>query len=272
MRATPPWARMSDGTRSSAMTETAPASSAIRACSAVTTSMITPPRSMSASPRLTVNVPVCRSRSELGSTTTDVLTWTVSWARPPWTSVYSRASPRPPGLAGRPRAHHSASEETRRRRRVELADHVPAHDVAARRVGQRHRPQPPRGARHAPAGERRRRARGAGPSAMSTSASRSPGGKRVTATARRSVRNSRPRPASAWTSPDTGKNDASGQQHGRRHRGRSDVGPLDVHELVGEHALETHRVERLATGPRSRRAPPPRSCGPAPAPGGSTRR
>ena len=60
MRATPPWARMSDGTRSRAMTDTAPASSAIRACSAVTTSMITPPRSMSASPRFTVKVPVWR--------------------------------------------------------------------------------------------------------------------------------------------------------------------------------------------------------------------
>ena len=43
------------------MTATAPASSAILACSAVTTSMITPPRSMSARPRLTVNVPVRRS-------------------------------------------------------------------------------------------------------------------------------------------------------------------------------------------------------------------
>ena len=58
IRATPPWARMSAGTRSSAMTATAPASSAIFACSAVTTSMITPPLSMSAMPRLTRSVPV----------------------------------------------------------------------------------------------------------------------------------------------------------------------------------------------------------------------
>ena len=58
IRATPPSRRMSAGTRSSAMTETAPASSAILACSAVTTSMITPPRSMSARPRFTANVPV----------------------------------------------------------------------------------------------------------------------------------------------------------------------------------------------------------------------
>src|SRR5262252_7958369 len=58
IRATPPSALMSAGTRSSAMTATAPASSAIFACSAVTTSMITPPLSMSAMPRLTRAVPV----------------------------------------------------------------------------------------------------------------------------------------------------------------------------------------------------------------------
>ncbi len=59
IRLTPPWARMSAGTRSRAMTATAPASSAILACSAVvTTSMITPPLSMSAMPRLTRVVPV----------------------------------------------------------------------------------------------------------------------------------------------------------------------------------------------------------------------
>ena len=57
IRATPPWARMSAGTRSSAITATAPASSAILACSAVTTSMMTPPLSMSAMPRLTRWVP-----------------------------------------------------------------------------------------------------------------------------------------------------------------------------------------------------------------------
>ena len=58
IRETPPWARMSAGTRSSAITATAPASSAIFACSAVTTSMITPPLSISAMPRLTRAVPV----------------------------------------------------------------------------------------------------------------------------------------------------------------------------------------------------------------------
>jgi hypothetical protein len=58
IRETPPCARMSAGTRSSAMTATAPASSAILACSGVTTSMITPPLSISAIPRLTRAVPV----------------------------------------------------------------------------------------------------------------------------------------------------------------------------------------------------------------------
>src|SRR5689334_23131907 len=49
---------MSAGTRSKAMTATAPAPSAMRACSGVTTSMITPPLSISAMPRLTRAVPV----------------------------------------------------------------------------------------------------------------------------------------------------------------------------------------------------------------------
>src|SRR4051794_26646747 len=61
MRATPPSRRMSAGTRSSAITATAPASSATLACSGVTTSMITPPRSISARPRLTRAVPVVGS-------------------------------------------------------------------------------------------------------------------------------------------------------------------------------------------------------------------
>ncbi len=56
IRATPPSRRMSAGTRSSAITATAPASSAILASSGVTTSMITPPFSISARPRLTRNV------------------------------------------------------------------------------------------------------------------------------------------------------------------------------------------------------------------------
>src|SRR6266446_3392190 len=53
MRATPPSLRMSDGTRSSAITAQAPAFSAICACSALVTSIITPPLSISAKPTFT---------------------------------------------------------------------------------------------------------------------------------------------------------------------------------------------------------------------------
>ena len=48
------------------MTATAPASSAILACSAVTTSMITPPLSISAMPRLTRAVPMAVVGAESG--------------------------------------------------------------------------------------------------------------------------------------------------------------------------------------------------------------
>src|SRR3954465_5697353 len=57
MRATPPSRRMSAGTRSSAMTAHAPTSSAILASTASTTSMITPPLTISARPPLTRIVP-----------------------------------------------------------------------------------------------------------------------------------------------------------------------------------------------------------------------
>ena len=62
MRATPPSRRMSAGTRSSAITAAAPACSAIVACSGVTTSMITPPLSISARPLLTLKVASSRMR------------------------------------------------------------------------------------------------------------------------------------------------------------------------------------------------------------------
>src|SRR3712207_1026143 len=65
MRATPPSRRMSDGTRSSAMTAAAPAASAIFACSASTTSMMTPPFSISASPTFTRNVASSRIASRV---------------------------------------------------------------------------------------------------------------------------------------------------------------------------------------------------------------
>src|SRR6266498_355036 len=52
MRATPPSARICAGTRSRAITETAPDFSAMTACSAVVTSITTPPLSISARPVL----------------------------------------------------------------------------------------------------------------------------------------------------------------------------------------------------------------------------
>src|SRR5215510_15367945 len=57
IRATPPSLRISEGTRSSAITATAPASSAIFACSALVTSMMTPPFSISANPTFNRGVP-----------------------------------------------------------------------------------------------------------------------------------------------------------------------------------------------------------------------
>src|SRR4051812_39591453 len=65
IRATPPSRRMSAGTRSSAITADAPASSAIFACSASTTSMMTPPLSISARPALTRKVASSRMESTL---------------------------------------------------------------------------------------------------------------------------------------------------------------------------------------------------------------
>src|SRR5712691_9097235 len=62
IRVTPPSRRMSAGTRSSAITAHAPASSAMRAWSAVVTSMITPPLSISARPVLTLSVPTSITR------------------------------------------------------------------------------------------------------------------------------------------------------------------------------------------------------------------
>ena len=55
MRATPPSLRISAGTRSSAITAQAPAFSAILACSALVTSMMTPPFSISARPTFNLN-------------------------------------------------------------------------------------------------------------------------------------------------------------------------------------------------------------------------
>src|SRR4051812_4383978 len=79
MRATPPSLRMSAGTRSSATTDTAPAASAILASSGVTTSMITPPLSISASPVLTRRVAVSFTETTLAARTppADVNQWRI---------------------------------------------------------------------------------------------------------------------------------------------------------------------------------------------------
>ena len=63
IRATPPAARMSAGTRSRAITATAPASSAIFAWSGVTTSMMTPPLSIWARPFFVAHVEVSTAMS-----------------------------------------------------------------------------------------------------------------------------------------------------------------------------------------------------------------
>ncbi|SKY44584.1 Uncharacterised protein [Mycobacteroides abscessus subsp. abscessus] len=83
IRDTPPCARMSAGTRSSAMTATAPASSAIFACSGVTTSMITPPLSISAIPRLTRAVPCPACESAAACPLTDRVA-SVAGCSPDW--------------------------------------------------------------------------------------------------------------------------------------------------------------------------------------------
>src|SRR5215469_4586475 len=115
IRATPPSARISAGTRSSAITATAPASSAIFAWSAVTTSMITPPLSMSAMPRLTRAVPVAaaepssRAPGVLAALLTDTVNLTgslgrlgsmVGAPRPTHPAVSRGVSGGPPGRAG----------------------------------------------------------------------------------------------------------------------------------------------------------------------------
>src|SRR5690625_3616731 len=98
IRETPPWARMSAGTRSRAMTATAPASSAIRACSGVTTSMMTPPLRWSARPRRTRAVAACGSwgADVVGSWDTVTSGW---WRGRDLTSLGERESP--PGACSR---------------------------------------------------------------------------------------------------------------------------------------------------------------------------
>src|SRR5260221_13921068 len=66
MRATPPSARICAGTRSSAITAPAPARSAISACFASVTSMMTPPLSISARPVLRRRLVLCPLFCDMG--------------------------------------------------------------------------------------------------------------------------------------------------------------------------------------------------------------
>ena len=104
IREMPPSARMSAGTRSRAMTATAPASSAILACSGVTTSMITPPLSCSAMPRLTRSVPVPAEGVPLGDScaATDAASGSTDDRRLHGTAAQRRGFPAPSARARRP--------------------------------------------------------------------------------------------------------------------------------------------------------------------------
>src|SRR5437016_9415356 len=75
IRETPPSLRMSAGTRSSAITAQAPASSATFACSGVTTSMMTPPFNISACPDLTLKVPLTAPFPVLSVITAEFYAW-----------------------------------------------------------------------------------------------------------------------------------------------------------------------------------------------------
>ena len=102
-------ARMSAGTRSSAITATAPASSAIFACSALTTSMITPPLSISARPALTLKVPVSMGHHGIRR------------ARRAYVATTRECLGRP-GPAGRVARARRRTRRSTRRRREELGD------------------------------------------------------------------------------------------------------------------------------------------------------
>src|SRR5436190_19282923 len=103
-RATPPSRRMSDGTRSSAITATAPASSAIFAWAGSTTSMMTPPFNISASPRFTRVVPVSWL---MGRGAASAMGRSYRWPRgtPKWVDLRGVGSGDDLGATGR-REHH----------------------------------------------------------------------------------------------------------------------------------------------------------------------
>src|SRR6266511_745247 len=99
MRATPPWARISAGTRSSAITATAPAYSAILACSGVTTSMITPPLSICASPALVVQVDLSIATSSLFVRSFLLFCCFLFYHRPAWAAMDECAAQVKDGLS-----------------------------------------------------------------------------------------------------------------------------------------------------------------------------
>src|SRR3954469_11850567 len=142
MRATPPSRRMSAGTRSSAMTAAAPASSAIFACSASTTSMMTPPLSISARPALTRKVDSSRITPQMVATgKTPVRTELLQAERPDAVVVLRRvAGVDPVGerLQDREQADVRAHEGRRVRRVVERALRELG-DLGERRVDDRER-------------------------------------------------------------------------------------------------------------------------------------
>ena len=140
IRETPPWARMSAGTRSSAITATAPASSAILACSGVTTSMMTPPLSISAMPRFTPAVPVpvgvsllsfvtvgpstCRGSGRARRPTRAVVPiqpTTRRAVRPSWTGAAQSATSASGGTSSRSTACSSAACPASRSQRTRAA-------------------------------------------------------------------------------------------------------------------------------------------------------
>src|SRR4029453_16219111 len=139
IRATPPYLRMSLGTRSSAITATAPASSATRAWSAVTTSMITPPASMRASPTFVVQVDrsmvvISRAHSTLDAPESPSRHPTAARAGPPCGGRYAGADEaleRPP--CGHLPAGGLRDHEPRR-------DDGPARNQLGARRFRRHRP------------------------------------------------------------------------------------------------------------------------------------
>src|SRR6478736_8610908 len=150
IRATPPWARMSAGTRSSAMTATAPASSAILACSAVTTSMITPPLSISAMPRFTRAVPTAGTSVPVAGWVVSVVTEVLAVRVRGVSGSHRSRARRVPGRASTRRAGRSRSPSGRGRRLPGPAERGGPRVVQLERLRHRRAPGQPERA-HRPA-------------------------------------------------------------------------------------------------------------------------